>query len=50
VTRLLVKGDVGVGSLRIGQSGTDLDFDRGHFDFGPTDDDLGVNRACEIRT
>jgi hypothetical protein len=43
---LLVKADVGVGSLRIGQSGTDLDFDRGHFDFGPIDDDLGTNRAC----
>jgi phage shock protein PspC (stress-responsive transcriptional regulator) len=45
-TRLLVKADVGVGSLRIGRSGTDLDFDRGHFDFGPIDDDLGTNRAC----
>ena len=46
VTRLLVKGDVGVGSLRIGQSGTDLDLDRGHFDFGPIEDELGTNRAC----
>jgi hypothetical protein len=46
VTRLLVKADVGVGSLRISRSGTDLDFDRGHFDFGPIDDDLGTNRAC----
>ena len=46
VTRLLVKADVGVGSLRIGQSGTDLDFDRGHFDFGPGYDELGTNRAC----
>src|SRR5215207_454569 len=45
-TRLLVKADVGVGSLRIGQSGTDLDFDRGHFDFGRSDDDLGRNSAC----
>ena len=45
-TRLLVKADVGVGSLRIGQSGTDLDLDRGHFDFGPHDDDLGDNTAC----
>src|SRR5215218_1562186 len=45
-TRLLVKADVGVGSLRIGQSGTDLDLDRGHFDFGPHDDDLGRNSAC----
>jgi phage shock protein PspC (stress-responsive transcriptional regulator) len=46
VTRLLVKGDVGVGSLRVGQSGTDLDLDRGHFDFGPIEDDFGTNRAC----
>jgi phage shock protein PspC (stress-responsive transcriptional regulator) len=46
VTRLLVKADVGVGALRVGQSGTDLDFDRGHFDFGPIDDDLGRNTAC----
>jgi hypothetical protein len=46
-TRLLVKADVGVGALRIGQSGTDLDFDRGHFDFGPhDDDDLGDNTGC----
>jgi hypothetical protein len=45
-TRLLVKADVGVGSLRIGQSGTDLDFDRGHFDFGPQETDLGENSAC----
>ena len=46
VTRLLVKADVGVGSLRIGRSGTDLDFDRGHFDFGPHSSDLGSNDAC----
>jgi len=46
-TRLLVKAEVGVGSLRIGQSGTDLDFDRGHFDFGPHDTELGENSACE---
>jgi phage shock protein PspC (stress-responsive transcriptional regulator) len=45
-TRLLVNADVGVGSLRIGQSGTDLDLDRGHFDFGPHDTDLGRNGAC----
>jgi len=45
-TRLLVKADVGVGSLRIGHSGTDLDLDRGHFDFGPRDDDLGENSGC----
>ena len=51
VTRLLVKGDVGVGSLRIGRSGGDPDFaDRGfdgdHFDFGNVDDGLGSNSAC----
>jgi hypothetical protein len=45
-TRLLVKAEVGVGSLRIGQSGTDLDLDHGHFDFGPHDTDLGENSAC----
>jgi phage shock protein PspC (stress-responsive transcriptional regulator) len=46
-TRLLVKADVGVGSLRIGRSGTDLDLDRGHFDFGPEfTDELGANSAC----
>jgi hypothetical protein len=46
-TRLLVKADVGVGSLRIGHSGTDMDFDRGHFDFGPdVPDELGTNSAC----
>jgi len=48
ITRLVVKADVGVGSLRIGQSGTDLGFDRGHFDFGRSDDDLGTNRACAV--
>lgn len=45
-TRLLVKAEVGAGSLRIGQSGTDLDIDRGNFDFGPHDTDLGENSAC----
>jgi len=46
-TRLLVKAEVGVGSLRIGRSGTDLDLDRGHFDFGPEfTDELGENTAC----
>jgi phage shock protein PspC (stress-responsive transcriptional regulator) len=46
-TRLLVQADVGVGALRIGQSGTDLDLDRGHFDFGQRhDDDLGRNTGC----
>lgn len=52
-TRLVVNADVGVGSLRIGHSGADLDldrgqFDRGHFDFGPRfGDDLGRNLACD---
>jgi phage shock protein PspC (stress-responsive transcriptional regulator) len=46
VTRLLVKADVGIGSLRIGRSGTDLDLDHGHFDFGRHDPDLGENAAC----
>jgi phage shock protein PspC (stress-responsive transcriptional regulator) len=45
-TRLLVKADVGVGALRIGQSGTDLDIDRGHFDFGRHETELGENSAC----
>jgi phage shock protein PspC (stress-responsive transcriptional regulator) len=45
-TRLLVDADVGVGSLRVGQSSVDLDLDRGHFDFGPVDSDLGRNTAC----
>jgi phage shock protein PspC (stress-responsive transcriptional regulator) len=47
VTRLLVKADVGVGSLRIGHSGTDIDFDHGRFDFGPVDTELGANSGCE---
>jgi hypothetical protein len=47
-TRLLVKADVGIGSVRIGHSGTDLDLDRGHFDFGPGfQDELGRNLACD---
>jgi phage shock protein PspC (stress-responsive transcriptional regulator) len=54
-TRLLVKADIGVGALRIGRSGADLDFDRGQFDFdrgqfdfgrGRFDDELGRNSAC----
>jgi phage shock protein PspC (stress-responsive transcriptional regulator) len=45
-TRLLVKADVGVGSLRIGKSSPDLNFDRGGFDFGPDQDELGRNEAC----
>jgi hypothetical protein len=46
VTRLLVKADVGIGALRIGQSGTDFDLDRGHFDFEEHDPDLGENSSC----
>jgi phage shock protein PspC (stress-responsive transcriptional regulator) len=46
VTRLLVNADIGVGALRIGQSGADLDLDRGHFDFGDRDPDLGENSGC----
>src|SRR5215204_1519818 len=47
-TRLLVKADVGIGSLRIGRSGADLDLDHDHFDFGPGfRDDLGRNSACD---
>ncbi len=45
-TRLLVKAEIGVGSIRIGHSGTDLDLDRGHFDFGAQDPELGRNSAC----
>jgi phage shock protein PspC (stress-responsive transcriptional regulator) len=45
-TRLLVKADVGVGSLRIGHSGADIDFDHDHFDFGPVDTELGANSGC----
>ncbi|HEY7455361.1 MAG TPA: PspC domain-containing protein [Thermoleophilaceae bacterium] len=47
VTRLLVKADVGVGSLKIGRSAFDTDFDRTHFDFGPVVSELGENTACE---
>jgi phage shock protein PspC (stress-responsive transcriptional regulator) len=47
VTRLLVEADVGIGALRIGHAGTDLDLDHGHVDFGPRNDqDLGRNVAC----
>jgi phage shock protein PspC (stress-responsive transcriptional regulator) len=45
-TRLLVKADVGVGSLRIGKSSPDLNLDHGAFDFGPDIDELGRNEAC----
>jgi phage shock protein PspC (stress-responsive transcriptional regulator) len=45
-TRLLVKADVGVGSLRIGRSSPDLNLGHGGFDFGPDIDELGRNEAC----
>jgi phage shock protein PspC (stress-responsive transcriptional regulator) len=45
-TRLLVSADVGIGSLRIGRSSPDLDFDHGHVDFGNVSHDLGRNTAC----
>ncbi len=47
-TRLLVKADVGVGSLRIGHAGNGLALDHGHIDFGPgSREDLGRNVACD---
>ena len=47
VTRLLVKAELGVGSLRVGHAFTNVDLDRGHIDFGPPDiDELGRNIAC----
>src|SRR5918998_1358050 len=47
VTRLLVKAEVGLGALKIGHSGPDLDLDHGHTDFGRDfNDDLGRNAAC----
>jgi phage shock protein PspC (stress-responsive transcriptional regulator) len=46
-TRLIVHADIGIGALRIGRQGTDLDLDGGHFDFGPHHEiDLGANSAC----
>jgi phage shock protein PspC (stress-responsive transcriptional regulator) len=45
-TRLLVKADVGVGSLRIGRSFGDMNIDRGGFDFETTIDELASNEAC----
>jgi hypothetical protein len=46
VTRLLVKADVGVGSLRIGHGGGDLGIDNSQFHFGPMDTELGSNSGC----
>jgi phage shock protein PspC (stress-responsive transcriptional regulator) len=44
-TRLLIKADVGIGELRIGQAGTDID--GGHVDFeSHHDGDLGRNSGC----
>ena len=45
-TRLLVKADVGIGSLRIGRSFANPSFDNGGFDFGHDIDELGRNEAC----
>ena len=45
-TRLLVKADVGIGSLRIGRSFSDSSFGNGGFDFGNEIDELGRNEAC----
>ena len=45
-TRLLVKADVGVGSLRIGRSSPDADVDNGRFNFGADFDEFGRNEAC----
>jgi phage shock protein PspC (stress-responsive transcriptional regulator) len=45
-TRLLVKAEVGVGSLRIGKTFADPNFDHGRFDFAPDIDELGRNEAC----
>ena len=45
-TRLLVKADVGIGSLRIGRSFANPSFDNGGFDFGDDIDELARNEAC----
>ncbi len=45
-TRLLVKADVGIGSLRIGRSFANPSFDSGGFDFGNDIDELARNEAC----
>lgn len=45
-TRLLVKAEVGVGSLRIGRAFADPSFDHAPFDFAPDIDELGRNEAC----
>ncbi len=45
-TRLLVKAEVGVGSLRIGRAFADPNFDHAPFDFAPDIDELGRNEAC----
>ena len=47
-TRLLVMAEIGIGALRVGRQGADIDLDRGHFDFGPHNElSLGSNSACE---
>jgi phage shock protein PspC (stress-responsive transcriptional regulator) len=45
-TRLLLKADVGVGSLQVGHSGAGLDLDHGFVDRGHADPELGVNTGC----
>jgi phage shock protein PspC (stress-responsive transcriptional regulator) len=45
-TRLLVKAEVGVGSLRIGKAFADPALNYGRFDFAPDIDELGRNEAC----
>jgi phage shock protein PspC (stress-responsive transcriptional regulator) len=45
-TRLLVKAEVGVGSLRIGRALANPSLYRGSFDFAPDIDELGRNEAC----
>jgi phage shock protein PspC (stress-responsive transcriptional regulator) len=46
-TRLLVKADVGLGSLRIGHEEIGSYRGDGHFDFGPGFEELGRNAACD---
>jgi hypothetical protein len=45
-TRLLVKAEVGVGSLRIGKAFANPSLYHGSFDFAPDIDELGRNEAC----
>jgi phage shock protein PspC (stress-responsive transcriptional regulator) len=45
-TRLLLKADVGVGSLQVGHSDVDLDAHDGFFDRHNADSELGGNTGC----